>query len=799
MIKLGRLRVDNFKSFLQAETFSLSQSDVIILDGPNGFGKTTLFDAIELCFREEIGRILTTDTKVKNNHLLKNKPNLATNIFLELTEDKNTKAVIFIHIPANTSTTENKLSACQVQRQILDDWPENFENNNFDTRLNVSTSLENIIENEQLKNTFNIFNYIQQEETCHFLKQKEADRHKQLSYLFGTLRETIERDKFKVIQTELKKKYDDITKRELKECEDSLIKLKETNAGSFERFKGKGAQNSGKNELFDQLDNISFDKLNNYTAHLNTLKWLLINPEKYSVILINHQIEVMTNNRVQELEDLIIVGSTLKYDEILKLNKHMSWLVKLENKMSNFQRLISQFENNPDLILNGDNTSYLKYFTKYFILYQPKLANYQTLIKRNGSYKKILHSINLNRHRLIEEYTTHIEEHSPEKKVTCPLCGIHKASIDVLLTEYEEQTKSIDTLLGDSSKELKLLSKDLTQNLLYPIVQKAKKFITKYQEFLSLKNILTSRQVSFARWDGMNKVKAWLNKNSIDYNRFIQPYLLKVNDTPNNQNLADLTNLIRSHSKEADDIHNYQFLQASLNSLRLLFRNNELLNEKGGVLTVADLDLDIDFIEFKKLQILSLENNRLEKNIANKKKQADLLNTEFNKIKGIVRVYSDKIKEYEQKVAQQIAIPFYIYSSKILQTRPEGNGVFLKTSATARENGYIKFTSTATDDHDAWNTMSSGQLSGLVISFMLAMNKVYPSNLATLLIDDPVQTMDEINMASFIQLLKYDFTDKQLILSTHEKKVSDYLSFKYLQSDLKVTSINLKNRRLNRE
>jgi hypothetical protein len=37
-------------------------------------------------------------------------------------------------------------------------------------------------------------------------------------------------------------------------------------------------------------------------------------------------------------------------------------------------------------------------------------------------------------------------------------------------------------------------------------------------------------------------------------------------------------------------------------------------------------------------------------------------------------------------------------------------------------------------------------------------------------INDPLQTMDEINMALFTNFLKYDFLNKQLILSTHKIK-----------------------------
>ena len=69
MIKLGRLRLDNFKSFNKPFLTDFSDTDLFIFDGPNGFGKTTIFDAIELCLTGKIGRILETDAKQKNKHL----------------------------------------------------------------------------------------------------------------------------------------------------------------------------------------------------------------------------------------------------------------------------------------------------------------------------------------------------------------------------------------------------------------------------------------------------------------------------------------------------------------------------------------------------------------------------------------------------------------------------------------------------------------------------------------------------------------------------------------------------------
>ena len=79
------------------------------------------------------------------------------------------------------------------------------------------------------------------------------------------------------------------------------------------------------------------------------------------------------------------------------------------------------------------------------------------------------------------------------------------------------------------------------------------------------------------------------------------------------------------------------------------------------------------------------------------------------------------------------------------------------------------------------------------------MNKVFPTGLKTLLIDDPIQSMDDINMASFIQLLREEFKDYQIIMSTHESRIANYVSYKYQTSGLSPLAINLKNEKRNRE
>ena len=77
---------------------------------------------------------------------------------------------------------------------------------------------------------------------------------------------------------------------------------------------------------------------------------------------------------------------------------------------------------------------------------------------------------------------------------------------------------------------------------------------------------------------------------------------------------------------------------------------------------------------------------------------------------------------------------------------------------------------------------------------MLVLNKVFnQSKLGTILIDDPLQTLDEINTHSLVELLKYNFSDQQLILSTHEDRYSKFIRYKYEKFGLTGKAINMKN------
>ena len=137
-------------------------------------------------------------------------------------------------------------------------------------------------------------------------------------------------------------------------------------------------------------------------------------------------------------------------------------------------------------------------------------------------------------------------------------------------------------------------------------------------------------------------------------------------------------------------------------------------------------------------------------------------------------------------------MPLYIYSGKIIQNYPLGLGVVIQV-----EDNSIVF-KTGNLKNDIFNNLSTGQLNGVVISLLLAVKDIFtPSgSLDTLLIDDPLQTIDEISAISFIDILLEHFNDTQIVLSTHEDDKQFLIKKKYEQFGKKCHIINMQDRYL---
>ena len=53
--------------------------------------------------------------------------------------------------------------------------------------------------------------------------------------------------------------------------------------------------------------------------------------------------------------------------------------------------------------------------------------------------------------------------------------------------------------------------------------------------------------------------------------------------------------------------------------------------------------------------------------------------------------------------------------------------------------------------------------------------------------------MDNLNIHSFVELLRNEFSDYQIIMSTHDNFISRYMSYKFEKYEMKATIQNVQD------
>lgn len=172
--KINKIYLKNFKHVNEAE-INFNNNNLIVLDGPNGFGKTTIFDAIELVMTGKISRIKNTiDHRMGYEYnLFSNKSEVDTEVRIEF-ENNGNSIVIAKRIDSKKRFTkiDNKPDNWNIfQTYLLSKFMDKFE----DGKKISTKEVENILNIPELERFFNLFYYVQQEENTLFLKKMEKN------------------------------------------------------------------------------------------------------------------------------------------------------------------------------------------------------------------------------------------------------------------------------------------------------------------------------------------------------------------------------------------------------------------------------------------------------------------------------------------------------------------------------------------------------------------------------------------------------------------------------------------------
>ena len=417
--KIKELIIENFKG-IDSWYIDLKNKDLTILDGPNGFGKTSIFDAIELVLTGQIRR--TVQTKITDGNIGyedylyakdQNQP-----IILKVTLDdaeNNYEVIIGRKIDHSSNRKkENRPEFFKSTIHLLDDIEDDLSNQN------KKESFKEIIDLNDFENTYGLYNYIEQEDSSHFLKRSETERMAIISSLFNIEKEINERNKLEKAKNIMSKNLRNLFKRIQDYEGDTNLPSENPEAEKIEYFKLLPDEVNQK-ESWDNrvINNLNIQLKETYFNRINTLKYLISNFTSFKQLLMN--------NHINEL-----IYSDYKIEQVITLFHHHQSMEKinaehyLKRNLSEIIKLLKSHE-----ILNKHINWDLLY--EHFNLpvtrekLDDRLKLIQNLNKHTNQVSSMIKDLLDQREGLKRSFESLIENHNVEShgidNSTCPLCG----------------------------------------------------------------------------------------------------------------------------------------------------------------------------------------------------------------------------------------------------------------------------------------------------------------------------------------------------------------------------------------
>ncbi|WDV44075.1 hypothetical protein PV797_11105 [Clostridiaceae bacterium M8S5] len=794
------LRVKNFKCFDSKKFYKFSfyaDRNPTILSGPNGFGKTTFFDAIELIFTKKITRLQTTiergNANLKKNILI-NEADKDGILVLTLADENNSHLSLVAII-------NHKVKRLNFEESIKYSIVDGILDSDEEIRTFLSSPVEwkpSIKQFNSLRFSpehFNVYYYVSQAESVHFLKNSIAERKDSMNILLNTKNVDNDIDYIeKKIIGRNKKKTGVIINDEIVSIKSSI----DTKISNL-KLKIKGNNLESQNVKYDQLlsypdeiEPVDWDKENcskdgkmivdidKAITEIKALHNYAINANDYKKYLHNQRINGFINNK-------IIMGDITEYHQFIERDAVDK--VKIKNLIERWNRTVKIYNHAGFFRKQLDVDSYkkkdlsrLKEISEDLITVDiEEITELITSIKKINqtlsSKQKILNDLSDARSKLNQT-----KKRYDEKSSNCPYCNHPYNSIEELELAYNRLTEILSREKSQESQK--------KQNLLKQLISKMKKDFDAIS--LTLKDIDDKR------------IKD-LNTLSVKYEKFVEDEkrLKAVEDVYSYISKTDTWIKLETEEKKAEvqrilqeNIKGYANLNFDNDMQKYNFESihnkfKDILAIEQTKIVTNEYEQKINYLKYQKAMLNNNDINSIKADIKKDMIKLKKIESARSKIEELKNIYQGSIDEYKNQILKKLRVPLLIYTGKILQDYQNGLGVFISKDE-------MRFVSNGDAKHDILNTFSSGQLSGFVLAFLFSMNKQYirksEDDIGFILVDDPVQTMDDINIASLIEVLRNDFSNKQIILSTHENDKENYILYKFLKYNSTGQSFNVKER-----
>ncbi len=793
--KIKSVKLKNFKCFDGSRYYEFIldyTKNPIILTGPNGFGKTTFFDAIELIFSNKITRFNEAIENVRTNlqkNVLLNEADSDGFIVCTLINEKRECLSLIARIDHGMHKVSYSDSITYGMMK------ESIPTENLDECIGeYSDWRKSIIEFNEIKyskDNFAVYYYVSQAESVHFLKKSITQRKDMMNALLdlGDVDSWVEFIQYRLIGKTTSSTNviinDEINTLDAKINED-IDRLKAIGAvdeleNKFEFFNIINLSNTDNIPLWDseKLGDVDIPELERGIRDIDRISHMVKDYGDYRNHLWNRKLEAAMASGI---DDYILSRGYAK-DKKIDIDG-------INHAIESKNRVIAIFNNSAFLRsreitpsdFSAEGMRKLKQLFPESVLFdieevQDTCTNLIEMSKNLSSKQAVIKKMESARSSLQEA-----AEEFDENADKCPYCGQQYGEAAKLKEAYEAAKSLLEKENGEELNKYNALVKQL-------------------DEFLKESKI------------ALNKELGYLNDSDItaelDEVRRLSDFIADKKRVENVEMLIPLVRVDRAFEDMGKPEQKME-LQRMFIKAKKAFSNKDFINN----LSSYDYDYlleeypDIEWTEQKLLRdekmvdrkkayikavIASKKNekaNEIKARIKKNVRKWQTLKVIREKLKEIQKMYSDAIESYKNQILKKLRVPLLIYTGKILQDYQNGLGVFIsKDEMRFVTNGDVK--------HDILNTFSSGQLSGFVLAFLFSMNKQYvkesEDDLGFILIDDPVQTMDDINISSMIEVLRNDFKDRQIILSTHETDKENYILYKFIKYNKIGQSFNVRD------
>ena len=770
-IVLKRIYMENYKLF-DRRTVTFSDA-LTVFGGPNGYGKTSTFDAIELLITGNISRVTENDAisaklSYEEQFLAKDQSRDVVIKGEFFNTDSGELLVIIKQIPVikkKSGTKKKDLNPRSIRGTIKtyfasefdfphDQW-EFVEEQAAKDRLTLFFGEQNIT-------LYTLLHYLRQENRLEFFEQSEEKRTEVIEGLFGL--------------KEYREKLNQAESRHLK-----WTKMLKPLGNDIEKLRAKVNRTEAATERAEYVAITQAkpiwdgEHLNFRGADSTYLLQELLNQVDGVEALIRHREEFaidedtrMFRRIPEEKRALAILAWKLHSSDpnAEKLRQRKDWLefcLGQNDELKNAHYASVNWKTLCQLIGVAEQEA-------EFVWLAEQIAKSQE--NQSGLQKSLTE---------LEKARIALQKQAQKADMldtgTCPYCGQEWGSMEILEEHFSKTRESLLAVLGREAANGVFLTEKCTALFQQKCSKKWDALLNRLEQDVALHVF-----ARYPRWqDFCNAATA------------CEPMMKRLGIAPTQimlgNSMAEAVLGISEILQQADALCtslSAEYVATNQqHDFGKLYRESFRSAEELAAIAPEMMEKKRKYINWQYYH--SYDESRKELHGLEEKKKS--LETLLEQLKQYIESLKNAINAYRKQLISQIEIPFFLYSSRLLQSYHGGQGVLIST----KEGDKIRFTAPG-KEHDVLYTMSSGQLSAVLLAFTLSLNQIYAGDrFRTMLVDDPIQCMDDINMVSLVELLGREFSDSQIILSTHEDVFAKFIRYKYDRYGLKHEAISLKD------